>query len=171
MAYGIELILGYPYKEWGQLGITKKESGRLVSDERYDDESEPLIFQNTRPLLKAAWKLSMEEMEFVFKKGKDGGYEIWTTPLGDREFTGGFYLEACYDPDEMGDRPEDATIGVHISGRYFPTFADWEDTCGTISPMIFSGGLEKAMAIAKKNIEKAVPQMTGAHWIVKQIHY
>ena len=50
-----------------------------------------------------------------------------------------FELE-CFAESEFDEQPDDETaaVGVAISGRYFPTFADYKDAHGTLSPMVFN---------------------------------
>jgi hypothetical protein len=70
----------------------------------------------------------------------------------------------------MGEEAEDAVIGVAISGRYVPTFADWESPHGTMA-MIFDKELQRVQEIAKKHIVGVLPCLAKAPWIVLEKHY
>lgn len=77
-----------------------------------------------------------------------------------------------YQPDEMGDTLETVTFGVAITGRYWPTFADWKDPNGTLDPMIFDGALGNMQRIAEEAIGRELPEFApGAVWMVKSIFY
>lgn len=59
----------------------------------------------------------------------DGDYLVTKTPMGNRKMSC-WDLAIQYDPYEVGDTH--ATIGVALSGRYFPTLLDWRDPHGTL---------------------------------------
>lgn len=157
MAYGIELILGFPFEKWGDIpkSFIKFEESVCAID-----------------LLHEAHKKACAEMGFKFigrwKTNPD--YDVYVTPLGDR-ITAPFRLEKHLDESEMCETEKEAVIGISVSGRYFPTFLDWRDPHGTLYNIVFDDEMKKDMAIARKHIVEALPIMEKAVWIVKQKHY
>ena len=199
MAYGNELILGFPFAQWDKLTDVKlpnyviQPASRLALpwepeegedpeelDPSGDDSTgsvrdafEPVLGEFDAALRKAH-HAALLELGFTPKKGKKKNdnrldYPIFNTPEGEREFSP-FDLELFYDPGEMGDNAEDAVIGVAISGRYFPTFADWKDAHGCV-PMIFDAEMQRIMEIAKRHITGVLPCLQEAPWMVLMIHY
>src|SRR5581483_4453491 len=164
MAYGTELVLGWPFLQWdkltdvklpkyvaprGMIALPWEPSVRGgpadVDPEELDpdgdteartvrDVFEPVL-DAFEPQLRQAHHAALLELGFTPPADINESYPRYETPAGEREFMP-FRLEMFYDPGEMGDSAEDAVIGVAISGRYFPTFADWKDAHGCM-PMIF----------------------------------
>ena len=93
----------------------------------------------------------------------------YMTPYGHRKvapFDFGIY----FDTDTMGETPEDMTMGVALSGRYFPTFLDIENAHGTI----YNFSLDKNKAqidLAREEIVKELPFMKDAEVILREIYY
>lgn len=173
MAYGIELILGFQQPKWHLLGLPIPRKNHDLENWLVDREWDEL-FEPINVKLKKAHLLALEDRGFIKTKGKPRStvlpYPIFRTPLGLRKLSP-FMLEAFYDPNEMGDEIEDAIIGVAISSRYFPRFADWKEESGTLSPMVFDKELNGMMLLAKNRICAVVPALETAPWIVKEINY
>ena len=214
MAYGSELIFGYPFKEseplleglgikalclvspddleignglphvlkgkpdaevdqWINENITflrpqdgfDKSWEALDSDGSVNDANDALVDAHYNACLEMGWKPKGKKK----KNTMIGEYPIFETPLGLREFSP-FSLEVHYDPGEMGEGPEQAILGVAVSGRYFPTFIDWEDSSGTIWNLVCDH-TQPMWVIAKKHICTALPWMKDAKWVVKEKHY
>ena len=91
------------------------------------------------------------------------------TPKGVREFAP-ISLDYLIDT-EADEEPEEYVLGIAISGRYYPTFADWEDRSGGLSPMVFDDELHRVMEIIKAEIVKVIPEFQDAVWIVKELWY
>lgn len=193
MAYGNELILGWPFAQWDRLtdlnlpvcSTVKTKptmriavAGESLEDEDYEDvdvgdlyeQIQPCLIKFNEPLILSHLN-ALEDVGFEILRAKNKtGYVDAKTSLGKREFSP-WTLELFYDPHEMGEEAEHAVIGVAISGRYFPTFADWKGSHGTLSPIIFDDELQLMQGIAKRHITSVLPCLKNAPWIVKEIHY
>lgn len=108
--------------------------------------------------------------EFIREGRRVGTTHVYKTPLGERELMI-FDLRAFYFPgSDMGDRYENAIIGVGVSARYRPVFADWRDSCGAIEdPQVYPPTEE--MTIARNEIVKNVKWFDTAKYYIKMIHY
>ncbi len=169
MPSGIELILGYPFPVWREKKISK-HTGLTVSVVRREIGPEDKLAK-IDARLKTAHREALTKMGFrKIKNEKKGSHVFALTPDGQREFSP-FSLEFYYQPIDMSDDLDTAIVGVSISSRYFPRFADWRDPHGTFTPMIFDTELKKVQQIAKWEIVKAAPFMSDAVWIVKEIWY
>ncbi len=153
------------------LGFRLKEVPRGIASKIDTDEIE--IESPFSLPIQRAWLPALKEAGFKLVKTPASLTErIWThlTPIGERAFWP-WSLELHFDPHEMGETQDEAVVGVGITGRYYPCFADWKDAHGTLSPIVFDDGLEHMKAIAKKHIAAACPLFNQAHWIVKEKHY
>ncbi len=169
MAYGSELMFGLQQPSWKLLGLQLPtlEEGYVEPD--YDKFE--VAFKPFQKSLLKAHHYALLELGFTkSKKLRRSSYPCYKTPLGLRKFSP-WRLELYYDTQELGEKPENATIAVAISGRYIPTFVDWQDECGTLWPVVFDSNMRKMMKIAKHFILKAVPFLQKAVWIVKEQHY
>lgn len=126
-------ILGTPFK-------TEKQFLRELSD--LDDEA----IASHNGALDACYTEALRALGLTPLSTK-GDYLVVQTPLGKRQMSG-WTLGLQYDPDEVGD--EHATLGVGLSGRYFPTLLDWRDPHGTLM-----GGLDLRATI--KEAELVIP--------------
>lgn len=100
--------------------------------------------------------------------GDDGGnyFEI-ETPAGLRKMSG-FQLETVYDPIEIGHAPKEATLGVALSGRYYPTLLDYPSTHGTLLGL----GIDLRMIeISRANLIKEFPVFTESKVLVVEKFY
>lgn len=164
MAYDNELILGFRYVDYKPVcGVSANlENNLLVPEDRLEAINTALGKAHENALKRAGFtKLSA-------RPGR--AYQAWQTPLGLREFAK-FRLELFFDEGEMNETEDEAIVGVAVSGRYFPTFADWEDASGTLFPIVFDEKLNRLMSIAREEIESVLPEFNKAVWIVKLRHY
>lgn len=105
------------------------------------------------------------------KADKARGSVTARTPAGMREMSP-FSLGMLYDPNEMGDTEETAVLGVSITSRYKPCFADYQSPHGGNDQFdLGSEELARMQQIAKKHIAAAVPVFAEATWHVKMLHY
>jgi hypothetical protein len=129
----------------------------------------PILKEINEALVKAHYEACLE-MGWILKKvGKYPEYPVYETPKGLREFSP-FNLEVHFDHSEMGEKPEHAVIGVSVSGRYFPTFVDWENKHGTIYNIICDPN-QLIWQVAKKHICAVLPCFKNAQWIIKEKFY
>jgi hypothetical protein len=167
MAYGNVVLLGWRWpkaqKVLKELGVDLQECCGYKFDEKTPD--------GFGGGLREAHIEALKEMGFTFVRPKqEYGYDVWLTPLGERQFAS-FCAEFVYDPDEMGDEPQDAVFGVSLSSRYFPTFLDWQDSHGGLEVIEFDQELLDQIEIARKHIMKVWPQFRDAGVLVKMLHY
>jgi len=168
MAYGSELILGFI----GQEAIKATGLFMVDWDRREVKFNHPVTLKHPEIVnqrLEVAHQLALEDMGFKQITKKNGSISA-ITPLGEREFYP-FKLELHFDPDEMGETEDSAVVGVAISGRYFPTFADWKDEHGSLYLIVFDREMKKCMEIAQKRISEELPIFANAVYIVKEKHY
>jgi hypothetical protein len=173
MAHGIELIFGFCYSDSPELfSESVQELGLDLDTSRESHE----YLKPDEDKLKVNLKLReihlrcLKDMGFKVNKNSKNRYVNVETPLGEREFVP-FDIELFLDPHEMGEDINCAVFGVSISGRYFPTFADWRSKHGTIYPLSFNEEVKKCMEIASKHIMEEFPIFKKANWIVKEIWY
>lgn len=168
-AFAHELILGFKFPfacVFTGLGLQPTMEPYEYFEPR--DRSEEI-----NNLLGGAHRKALTRMGFTNLRSNESSWATLTiadTPLGEREFAP-FQLELFFDPYEVGDTEEDAIIGIGISGRYFPVFADWKNRSGTLDTVVFDDELERVMAIAKEEIVTVLPVFADAVWIVKMKHY
>lgn len=128
------------------------------------------IFDRHAPQLAQAWHAACLEMGWKFLNQESQNSYLYETPLGQRELIP-FCFELFYDRSEFEDTPEQAILGIALSGRYFPTFLDWDDRHGGLYNYSIGPKLPKEMEIAIKHINKAFPFFEQADWIIKEQHY
>ena len=81
-------------------------------------------------------------------------------------------IDIYFDPHEVGDGVEEVTLGVNLSGRYFPTMLDMKDPYGAMGSIIlFNQTLMDQIAICKRELIAAIPEMQDAEVYVKEIFY
>lgn len=100
----------------------------------------------------------------------DQGYPIYQTPFGER-ITSPCGLCLSYDPDEIGDDPEDATIGIDLSNRYSPCILDIKNPHGTLGSVIDIDTLMPQIAICREEIVKRLPAFADAKVFFREIFY
>ena len=93
------------------------------------------------------------------------------SPWGARE-AGVWRLQAIFDPNEMGDTPEQLTLGVNLSSRYFPSIIDMEDQHGTIGPVLtFDKALFDKIEVCKRELIKEIPELYDAEVFLRDKFY
>lgn len=175
MAEGNELILGFV----GPRAIEKAaKSLGLRVDFEMDEEQEGIgptaeVEKFNQDLAGAHHGVLVDGMDFKrlpSKKKDQAWHRRYETPLGEREFAV-FRLELHFDPGEMNEDPEDAVLGVAITGRYVPTCADWRDPNGAPWVFAFDKELTRVMDFCKKRITDTMRCFEDAIWTVKMKHY
>lgn len=177
MANGSELHLGFVHGARGFAAIAAALAIEIDGDPRAGDPAAALEIKPSADLdkiqraLSGAHDRALREIGFeITGRNLRLNHTLAETPLGPREFSA-FYLGLHFDPNEMGEGPEQAILSVGVTGRYWPTFADWRDTSGGLWPFAFDKDLRRAQRIARKHIIQAIPAFAKAIWIVKEMHY
>jgi len=99
-------------------------------------------------------------------KRKTNNWEM-VTDKGQREFS---FFNLYWDKNY--DEPlEYSVIGISVSGRYNPTFVDYENEQGTLYPVILDAKTKKLMNLAKIYISENIPIFKKALWCVKEMMY
>lgn len=171
MAYGIEIVLGYRLEEWDKFQAKKPD---IAGDmELYDalNDFDRTWFVEDHQLLSQVFTNCCQRLGFTYVSTRTpypySEYQVWQTPLGNREF-GSLEFELFFDPHEMGDQPEDAVLGVAITGRYKPTLLDWRGERGMINNSYLD--LEE-LAVVREEMAKLIPWMADAKVIPILKHY
>lgn len=147
---------------------TTTDDLRSNSFDLIEFEAESLI--KIEDLLDEAYKAVASRMGWTFVGQGHGAHTVYDTPFGRRE-TSSFSLCLTYDNDEIGDRPEDATIGVNLSSRYFPTVLDIDDEHGGLGTVIDIGSLMPQIDICREEIVKRLPAFGEAKVLIREIFY
>jgi len=172
MPQGTELLLGWKGLKNINTALKNFNIKELDLDkEDWEDDWENndlFTNQNITSQLENAFLRSIKKYGLIFKNKSDH-YYIINTPKGDRELTG-FNFSLEYDPDEMGDDENTITFGIHMSGRYFPTYVDWIDEHGTLYYIDLEDALNM-IKIAKKELIKEFPYVINAKVHLKEIWY
>ena len=118
---------------------------------------------------RAAWE------DAIARKGwrivaPDGNGVRLETEFGPRTaYPWALYVQ--FDPEEVGDHPCDATLGVNLSARYFPVFLDMAHEHGTLGSVIDLDALRADIEIAREAILAQIPELSEARVIVRDIFY
>lgn len=195
MAYGYEIHFGYVgidacnaflartgitvvNNEW--YGKGDKDTLSFINQDHSDslDQDSP-IFLDISARVKEAWDTAMAEMGWPFKLENANAYGMNTLDYMEAKTVYGyrtcrkFSIDIDYDPDEMGHTlGEDVTIGVQLSGRYFPVFVDMSDSHGTVSlHHMAHPEYQNLINVAVRNIVAKVPELSDAVVFFKEIHY
>lgn len=109
-------------------------------------------------LLMDVYENTLTRLGWTFSKPiQNGRYYLVESPYGERTAVP-FGMNFLYDPDEAGDYPEDVSLGVSLSSRYFPTLLDMESTHGGLSNSIIMNTESPIIETAKVEILYAFPQ-------------
>lgn len=101
----------------------------------------------------------------------DSRYIGIISPWGNREAVV-WDLDVYFDPHEVGDSAEEITLGVDLSGRYFPTMLDMKDPHGTMGSVItFNQELLDKVKVCKDELVKEIPELYDAELYVKERFY
>ena len=79
-------------------------------------------------------------------------------------------LHLQHDPDEMGDGPEDLSVSINLSARYYPCLTDMKSEHGAM-PIKFNTETNRIIEIAKRHILEALPEMVDAELFIREIFY
>ncbi len=179
MAEGNEMILVLPFPLFRSLA---ERVGVRWRDETTPTEFSDLVVDQVaerigRGLIEAHLAIIRQRFGRVEQAVSEWGrvYIQAHTPQGPREFSP-FGLALYGDEDEMGDVwPNDFVVGVKVSGRYFPTWLDWQDPHGggqmAYTCFVDDPAMREMMAEAKAAISHVVPEFEGGVWVIKMIHY
>lgn len=178
MANGIEVVLGWPFKEYAQAADLLRIK-LPASDEEWDEVcdlgTEDWLHDHGKvdALNKAVLKAQREMLDhsagFTYVGESDHGI-IYKTPWGDRDFRL-MSFQLYYDWNEMGDKPENTVVGVSISSRYRPVFLDADDPSGAIYHFILDRDMQAKVDLARACLVKHAPGFVTSNLIVVQQHY
>lgn len=130
-----------------------------------------------RDSLRQAHDRAMDDAGYIFK-GYDKSdksysrkdYPIYETPWGLRQVSP-FRLNYIFDKHEMGESPDDMSIGIALSSRYYPTFLDLKDAHGGI----YNIDLREALKASKNAISiicEEIPEFAiDTTVFLKEKHY
>ena len=116
-----------------------------------------------------AWKNSIKRKGWKALLHEDERFFVINTEFGNREAKP-WSLYICYDPWEVGDWPEDATISINLSSRYFPCFIDMKNDCGGLYSLDLTEIMSNVI-IAQEEIVKVVPEFSILKPILRDKFY
>lgn len=197
MPTGSELILGFGHPKF--YGVIE-ELGLVIDEEEIDIGPDDVIKTINSHLEKAWLDCLRNDLKLVLRRAKVQYRPDYIAPAqwyvcktdeaknadenlpfsgkpGDKledhfqaaqPFGLGFY----YDPDEIGDRIEDAIFGISLITRYYPCFLDLDKPHGGSGDVIrFNKETNQKIEIARTAIIKYFPQWAEAEAIVKELFY
>ena len=133
---------------------------------------EPLLRQAYRnTILAQGWQI-VPAKNIANKRGPHYKDHVYVNcPWGIREAS--FWnIDTYFDPYEVGDGVEEITLGVDLSGRYFPKMLDMHDAHGTMgSVILFNQVLMNQIAICKRELIAVIPELHDAEVYIKEIFY
>ena len=132
----------------------------------FDEQS----YLKVNAVLREAYQAVAARLGWTFIGTTDNDYMIYDTPYGRRQ-TGGFSICLTYDPDEIGDEPQDATIGIDLSSRYSPAVLDIESAHGGMRSVIEFEELQPRIEACREEIVKRLPAFTEAKIFIREIFY
>ena len=156
------------------LGLSMDDGGGTqvtATDLRQDPN--PGLELDTSPLSSAiqdAYQAIAARLGWTHVDLQRHGPHLFDTPFGRRE-TGGFALSLHYDPEEVGDGPEDISLGVNLSARYLPAIIDIHSPHGTLNDGFCLEDAQRPIAICRNEIVKYIPAMNGAKTFTRTIFY
>lgn len=184
-----EIHFGFPTaaKAWAwadRIGLPMSdEGGAAIALQEWlanSDDSDLYLDVDTSRFdgpLRAAFMDTIQDMGWQTGRITGGGrgsrddhYVGVITPWGNRE-AGVWGLYTHYDPVELGDRPEDLSIGVNLSSRYFPAILDMESEHGSFGTIVLDQAFMDRIAVCKRNLIKHIPELDGAEIYIREIFY
>ena len=177
MAYGMEVVLGWPRssfkeiqkysKDFGveQIPVTEKQWNRLLEGEGASSifHRHPDLETIHKNVLDSVFPLSAPAT------AASNRHLVKDTPLGKREFAT-FVFEMFLD-EEINDDPDQAVFGISLSGRYYPTFLDWKDPSGSLDVLILDEDSMQMVETARRYIVEKFPIFQTAKVCVVMRHY
>lgn len=128
-------------------------------------------FNQYKNILKDAWLEAINEKGWSIESVRNNNFYMLDTEYGKREATP-FQLILQYDRWEVGDAPEEVTLGINLSSRYFPCFLDMDDPHGALGSVVDIFNFVDDINIAKSKIIKHIPQFSdGAKPMLRDIFY
>jgi hypothetical protein len=179
MAYGVEVVLGWPEREFAAvsalLGVklpVTEDDWQDVRDHGCDDWMRLQDgFEVLDKSIKSAQIKMLAEEGYQYLGWEDDSLHlVYDTPWGRRDFQA-MRLALYYDWREMGERPQDAVVGVSLSSRYRPMFLDAQDPHGTIYHFILDEPMQGRIALARRRLTQHVPAFDTSRLMVVQQHY
>lgn len=191
MTTGNEIMLGFPYKstklfnyfcdnifkgtQYENFNFRRYIEKMEIQKHEYDEITEKIDrvnkkFRIFKKSLLYAQKCSLMHIastsDVKHIKRKTYNWDM-VTDKGQRNFR---FFKLYWDKDYDEDL-ENSVIGISVSGRYTPTFVDYENKQGTLYPIIFDAKTKKLMNLAKIYISENIPIFKKALWCVKEMRY
>lgn len=154
------------------LQLTDDDGNNLSAVDLRNDPDLWLELDDT-PLLgaiKAAYEAVVSRMGWTITSHDADGYYQLDTPYGPRK-TSGFGLSLQYDQDEIGDEPDDLSLGINLSSRYYPAVIDMKNAHGTLNGAFYLEDHAKAIQICKEELLKQLPALDGTKTFIRNIFY
>ena len=121
-------------------------------------------------VLREAYQAVAARLGWTFIGTADDDDMLYDTPYGRRQ-TPGFSICLTYDPDEIGDEPQDATIGIDLSSRYRPIVLDIESAHGAMRSVIEFEELQPRIQVCREEIVKRLPAFAEAKVFIREVFY
>jgi len=151
-----------------------------IRSKNWQAQLDPAICDKYQPILRQAycnailaqgWKIIPNHKVKNIRGSHSKDHIYVESPWGLREASY-WHLDIYFDPNEVGDSPEEITLGVDLSGRYFPKMLDMHDTFGTMGSVIqLNQKLMDQIAICKRELIKVIPELHDAEVYIKEIFY
>jgi len=132
----------------------------------FDEQS----YEKIDAILREAYQTVAARLGWTFIGTTNDDDMLYDTPYGRRQ-TGGFSICLTYDPDEIGDEPQDATIGIDLSSRYSPTVLDIENAHGGMRSVIEFEEIQPRIEVCREEIVKRLPAFAEAKIFIREIFY
>lgn len=167
MAYGSELVLAFTADQFKMVeavlnAVINLDDQEIVYENVNNDIDKILKTAHHDACVVAGW--TVHEDDELYESDSQVAVD---TDVGRREMYP-FVLEVFYDPHEIGDLPKHAKVGVAISGRYQPTFLDYQDENGTLMDVPIDLNL---VMIARDAIAAHLPIFKDAKLMIVEKHY
>jgi len=160
--------LGLQVLDWAEENPTTTSALRSKPFDLFDFEGQS--YDKIHAILREAYQAVAARLGWTFVGTTDNDYMLYDTPYGRRQ-TGGFSLCLQYDEDEIGDEPQDVTLGINLSSRYFPTVLDIESAHGVMRSVIEFETLQPRIEICREEIVKRLPAFAEAKVFIREIFY
>ena len=151
-----------------------KDDFRKTEDQFYINDADISVLQ---PKLRKAYMNTIRAFGWDYgkivgaKRADAARYIGVISPWGNREAVV-WGINVYYDPYEVSDTTEEITLGVDLSGRYFPTMLDMKDPHGTMGSVItIDNDLLNNVKICKDELVKEIPELYDAELYIKEIFY
>ena len=182
MAYGNEMVLALRWEKVQELAIRlgiKWLNPHTVDEMGFQEhvmiplerQLDPLLLEAHLQIIRARFDPNAR----IVRTQYSSLHIVAQTPKGLREFPP-FTFVCAGDQYELEDIwPDDYVCGVCLSGRYYPTWLDWESPHGGASVAytcwIDDPTLRAMMEEAKTAIAARIPEFAHAEYVVKMMFY